>query len=59
MRVTYGYSIDSLGDTFVRVAEETAAITEKTMAAGSWLVDYYPIGQSSITLSSPVNKHSP
>lgn len=29
------------------------------MAAGSWLVDYYPIGQSSITLSSPVNKHSP
>lgn len=44
MRVAYGYTIESLDDTFVRVAEETIKITDKTMANGSWLVDYYPIG---------------
>jgi hypothetical protein len=59
MRVTYGYSINSLDDTFVKVAEETVAITDKTMANGSWLVDYYPIGQSSPTLSSQFSKHTP
>jgi hypothetical protein len=56
MRITYGYSIDSLDDLFVKVAEETVAITDRTMANGSWLVDYYPIGKSSATWSSPFSK---
>ncbi|KXN87802.1 O-methylsterigmatocystin oxidoreductase [Leucoagaricus sp. SymC.cos] len=43
MRVAYGYRINDLDDTFVNVAEETVKITDKTMANGSWLVDYYPI----------------
>lgn len=50
MRVAYGYSIESLDDTFVHIAEETISITDKTMASGSWLVDYYPIGQCQFTL---------
>ncbi|KAF9449723.1 cytochrome P450 [Macrolepiota fuliginosa MF-IS2] len=45
MRVAYGYTIAGLDDTFVRVAEETTRITDKTMANGSWLVDYYPIAR--------------
>jgi hypothetical protein len=46
MRVAYGYTIDDLHDTFVSAAEETIKITDQTMANGSWLVDYYPIGSS-------------
>ncbi|KAJ3566607.1 hypothetical protein NP233_g6886 [Leucocoprinus birnbaumii] len=45
MKVAYGYTIDGLDDTFVNVAEETIKITDKTMANGSWLVDYYPIAR--------------
>ncbi|KAF5352416.1 hypothetical protein D9756_006291 [Leucocoprinus leucothites] len=45
MKVAYGYNIDDLNDTFVSVAEETMKITDKTMANGSWLVDYYPIAR--------------
>ena len=44
MRATYGYTINDLRDTFVNTAEETIKITDQTMASGSWLVDYYPIG---------------
>lgn len=45
MRVAYGYTIRDLNDDFVHVAEETGRITDQTMANGSWLVDYYPIGK--------------
>jgi hypothetical protein len=48
MRVAYGYTIVDLNDTFVNVAEETTRITDQTMANGSWLVDYCPIGLSTM-----------
>ncbi len=49
MRVAFGYTIRDLNDDFVHTAEETVKITDKTMANGSWLVDYYPIGDYQVS----------
>ncbi|CAA7257444.1 unnamed protein product [Cyclocybe aegerita] len=45
MKVAFGYTISSLEDPFIKVAEETSKISGWAMAPGRWLVDYYPILQ--------------
>uniref|UniRef100_A0A8H8CER6 Cytochrome P450 n=1 Tax=Psilocybe cubensis TaxID=181762 RepID=A0A8H8CER6_PSICU len=43
MKHAFGYSIESLDDPFINVADECSKISGWATAPGRWLVDYYPI----------------
>ncbi|KAF9529950.1 cytochrome P450 [Crepidotus variabilis] len=45
VKVAFGYRIESLSDSFVRIAEESSNITAQALAPGRWLVDYFPFLQ--------------
>ncbi len=47
MKVAYGYTVTE-NDDFIGVAEESAMISAQALAPGRWLVDYYPIGTSTL-----------
>ncbi|KAF8958869.1 cytochrome P450 [Flammula alnicola] len=43
MKLAFGYTIESLDDPFIKVAEESSKISGWATAPGRWQVDYYPI----------------
>lgn len=43
MKLAFGYSIESLDDPFIKVADECSKISGWATTPGRWFVDYYPI----------------